>query len=71
MKRIVYKNKNGGVSIIIPAPKSPLTLEQIAAKDVPTGVPYKILDLSEIPESREFRDAWDIDEKELTDGAGE
>ena len=33
-KRIIYQNDNGGVSIIIPADCG-LTVEQIAAKDVP------------------------------------
>ena len=31
---------------------------------------YKIIDSSDLPEDRYFRDAWDIDESELTDGVG-
>jgi hypothetical protein len=42
----------------------------VAEKDVPEGVPYKIVDVSEIPSDRAFRDAWEIDEAELTDGFG-
>lgn len=34
-KRIIYQNDGGGVSIIIPSPDVGLTIEQIAAKDVP------------------------------------
>lgn len=61
-QRIIYPNDNGGVSIIIPAPNCGLTIEQIAAKDVPSGKPYKIVDVSEIPEDRTFRAAWEYQE---------
>ena len=47
-----------GVAIIIPA-NCGLTIEEIAAKDVPKGKPYKIVDVSEIPTDRTFRDAWE------------
>ena len=66
-KRIIYKNTDGSISIIIPADCG-LTVEQIAQKDVPTGLNYKIVDVSEVPSDREFRDAWTIDDAELTDG---
>jgi hypothetical protein len=56
-KRIVYKNDEGGISIIVPADCG-LTIEEIAAKDVPTGKAYNIVDVSEIPTDRTFRDAW-------------
>jgi len=69
-KRIIYKNDNGGVSILIPA-ASDITIEEIAAKDVPTGKPYKIVDVSEIPSDRTARDLWDVDEADLTDGVGQ
>ena len=68
-KRIIYKNTDGSISIIIPA-DCDLTVEQIAQKDVPTGLNYKIVDVSEVPSNREFRDAWTIDDAELTDGVG-
>ena len=73
MKRIIYKNPDNSVSIIIPAPEAlqSMTIEQIAKKDVPTGYKYKIVDVSEVPSDREFRNAWSIDEAELTDGVGE
>jgi hypothetical protein len=59
LKRIIYPNPNGGVSIIVPADECGLTIEQIAAKDVPAGKPYKIVDASDIPSDRTFRDAWE------------
>jgi predicted acetyltransferase len=72
MKRIIYKNPDNTVSIIAPSNEAlqSMTIEQIAKKDVPTGLKYKIVDVSEIPSDREFRNAWTIDEAELTDGVG-
>lgn len=71
-KRIIYKNDEGGISIIVPT-KEALDiygLEAIAAKDVPAGKPYAIVDAADIPEDRTFRAAWIIDEAALTDGVG-
>ncbi len=56
--RIIYP-RNGGVAIIVPAAGSGLTLEQIAAKDVPPNTPYKIVHVNDIPSDRTFRDAWE------------
>lgn len=56
-QRIIYQNDEGGISIIVPADCG-LTIEEIAAKDVPTGKAYNIVDVSEIPTDRTFRDAW-------------
>lgn len=61
-ERIIYQNDEGGLSIIIPAPECGLTIEEIAAKDVPEGKEYKIVDVSEIPEDRTFRNAWEWSE---------
>lgn len=70
MKRIIYKTDEGGVAVIVPAPECPLSIEEIARKDVPTGKPYAIVDTAEIPTDREFRNAWTIDEADLQDGVG-
>ena len=61
MNRIIYPNDEGGVSIIIPAPEAleTMTIEEIAAKDVPAGKPFKIVDVSDIPSDRTFRNAWE------------
>lgn len=61
-QRIIYPNDEGGVSIIIPAAECGLTIEEIAAKDVPAGKPYKIIDISEVPSDRTFRSAWEYQE---------
>lgn len=68
-KRIIYKNDDDGVAVIIPCDCG-LTIEQIAAKDVPTGKPYKIVDVADIPTDRSERDAWTVDVADLTDGVG-
>jgi hypothetical protein len=58
-QRIIYPTDDGGVAIIVPAPECGLTIEQIAAKDVPAGKPFKIVDVMEIPSDRTFRSAWE------------
>lgn len=57
-KRIIYQTEDGGIGIIIPAPECGLTIEEIAAKDVPAGVSFKIVDAADIPRDRTFRNAW-------------
>jgi hypothetical protein len=63
-QRIIYPNDDGGVSILIPTPEylETHTIEELAAKDVPEGKPYKIVDVSDIPSDRTFRDAWEYAE---------
>lgn len=59
--RIIYPTDDGGVAVIVPADCG-LTIEEIAAKDVPVGKPYKIVDVSDIPSDRTFRNAWEYTE---------
>jgi hypothetical protein len=70
-QRIIYKNNDGSVSVIIPILESGLTIEEIAAKDVPTGKPYKIVSAADIPTDRSQRALWTVDEAILTDGVGQ
>lgn len=58
-KRIVYP-LGDGVAILTPCPCG-LTIEQIAAKDVPAGLPYLIVDAADIPADRTYRAAWRCD----------
>ena len=60
-QRIIYPTDEGGVAIIVPADCG-LTIEEIAAKDVPQGKPYKIVDVADIPTDRTFRNAWEYAE---------
>ena len=57
-KRFIYANDNGGISIVVPADNTDLTLEQIKDKDCPSGKTVYTVDKSEIPTDRSFRDAW-------------
>ena len=58
-QRIIYPTDDGGVAVIIPATECGLTIEEIAAKDVPEGKPFKIVNVSDIPDDRTFRNAWE------------
>lgn len=58
-QRIIYPTDDGGVAVIVPAPECGLSIEAIAAKDVPAGKDYKIVDVADIPTDRTFRDAWE------------
>lgn len=59
--RIIYQNSDGGCSVIVPAPQAGLTIEEIAAKVVPPGTPYKIIADGEVPADRTYRNAWAAD----------
>ena len=59
-KRIIYATPEGGVAVIVPAPDCGLSIEQIAAKDVPAGVAYQIIDAADVPSDRTFRNAWEM-----------
>jgi len=76
-KRVIYKNSEGGVSIMVPTPEflETHTIDDVAAS-LPVGIKYKILDLSnteveEFLSDRTFRNAWEVDEQFLTDGLGQ
>lgn len=54
--KIIYQNQEGGVSVIHPTGE--LSIEEVAAKDVPEGVAYEIVEDDAIPSDRTFRNAW-------------
>ena len=60
MQRIIYKKDDGGVAIIIPTPEYLEThsIEDLVKK-LPAGVEFKIIDESDIPSDRTFRNAWE------------
>jgi hypothetical protein len=61
-KRIIYKTDDGGVAVIVPAVECGLSIEEIAAKDVPAGKPFKIIATEDVPSDRTFRNAWEYTE---------
>ena len=72
MKKIIYQSDEGGVVVLHPTPEAlaSWSIEDIALKDVPHGRPFKIVDVTDIPIDRTFRNAWEIDASTLTDGVG-
>ena len=60
-QRIIFPTEDGGVAVLIPTAEylAGNTIEELAQKDVPAGVEYKIVDVSEIPSDRTFRNAWE------------
>ena len=71
-QRIIYPTDDGGVAVVVPAPNSGLTIQEIAAKDVPPFIkrregdvvysaprPYRIVDVNDVPSDRTFRGAWE------------
>lgn len=67
-QRIIYPTDEGGVVILVPTFEylETHTIEELAAKDVPAGTPYEIVDVTDIPEDRTFRNAWELDGATIT-----
>lgn len=57
-QRIVYPTPEG-IAVIVPTGELPI--EEVAAKDVPAGVPFIYATTADLPSDRTFRDAWDAD----------
>ena len=64
MKIILVKRTDNGVSYLIPTAEvlEIYTIEQVAQKDVDEGLPFWIIDNTELPEDQTFMDAWEISE---------
>ena len=64
MNRIIYKNQDNSVAVLIPAQEvlDTIGLKAIAEKDVPQDLPYWFASESDIPSDRTARNAWEIDE---------
>nr|DAH84857.1 MAG TPA: hypothetical protein [Caudoviricetes sp.] len=69
---IIYKQPSGLLAVIHPAPEAVAFygVEAIAKKDVPAGLPYKIIDANDLPSERSQRQIWTVDDADLTDGVG-
>ena len=59
-KRVIYPNDEGGVSILIPS-TSCSSIDRLI-QDVPAGKPYQVVNASEIPTDRNYRNAWTFEE---------
>lgn len=71
-KVIIYKQASGVLAVIRPTEEALAIygIEAIAKKDVPSGLPYKIINSEDIPSDRSQRNSWTVDDADLTDGVG-
>lgn len=68
---IIYKQDNGIPAAVMPTQEALTkhTIQEIAVKDVPAGKPFKIVDVTDLPQGIP-QEAWVIDDADLTDGIG-
>ena len=57
-KKIVYIDDDGNVAILTPTDNCGLTVEEIQAKDVPSGKTSYIINATDVPTDKSFRNAW-------------
>lgn len=71
MNVIIFRNNDSSVGLIIPTEKAleQYSIYQIADKDVPVGLKYKVIDSGILPDPT-FRDAWTLPENFSYDGVG-
>ena len=69
---IIYKQDNGAVATIYPAPAAlaQYGIDAIAQKDVPFGKPYKIINQADLPDRTNREKLWTVNDADLTDGVG-
>jgi hypothetical protein len=60
-KSIIYPQENGSIALVVPAPECGISIEEIARKDVPAGVPYLLVSNSDLPQDHTFFEAWEAD----------
>jgi hypothetical protein len=69
--KILHSNGKGGVTVLWSTAEWAGTMKELGEKCVPKGLPFKIVEDSDVPDlADEFRNAWEVDEAELTDGVG-
>ena len=67
-KVIIYYNPEfDQLSLCWKSQKCSLTYEEVAKKDVPKGLKYKIVNESDLPSDLSFIDAWEYDFTDVTD----
>ena len=57
MQVAIFPQDDNRVAVLIPAPEFADQIEAVAAKDIPAGIPWRIIDDSELP-PRATRDRW-------------
>jgi len=61
MQVIIYPQENNSIALVVPAPQCSIPIQEIARKDVPQGVPFLIVDSSELPQESEYFNAFEAD----------
>lgn len=67
--KIIYPNSSGGVAVAAVNPKYS-DLVAAGKKFVPKGLPFKVVEDSDLPSDDTFFDAWEYDFS-VKDGTGE
>ena len=70
--RIIFENQDKSIGVLIPTQECVdlFGIEAIAKKDVPEGLPFWIVEDVHVPESRTFRNAWEIDRETIGEAHG-
>ena len=61
---IIYSNPEGCLCTVMPTSEAlkTMTIEDIAKKDVPAGIEYKIVNVADLPQDITFYEAWEYQE---------
>lgn len=59
MNQVIVFKFNESLCVIYPS--GVLSITDTALKDVPAGLPFKIVSIDALPTDRTYRDAWDMD----------
>jgi hypothetical protein len=69
---IIYRSRSeeSGVVVLVPSPEalSLHSIYDIAVKDVPEGIPFAVVDDTDLPSQPQ--EAWEVDLADLNDGVG-
>ena len=69
MSKIIFVDKETNILQVMTMLDAEPDVASATAR-VPKGCKFKIVEDSDIPSDRTFRDAWEVAESELTDGVG-
>ncbi len=58
---IIYPSSDRPGGICLVTPTDLLPLEEVAKRDLPAGVPYKLVNNTDLPADHDFFNAWEAD----------
>jgi hypothetical protein len=59
MQVVIFKQENGVVAVMTPAPEYADQIEAVAEKDVPEGQPWKIIEANNLPRKPQEEWVWE------------